>query len=348
MRVAFVLPAPVRVPMGGAAVVYRHAQALAARGHAVRVVAPRTLGRGGAVRSLAVAARDRLQGVPGRPYYTAPGVETVEPARLRAGDMTDCAVIATGLQTVRTVLHLAGPRGWWFVQGEETFVDPKARAAWRLGLRHIACASWLAHAIQEEGGEVAGIVPNAVDTDVFDLQEPVSARRPSVLALYHRHPVKGPETLMATLDRLRAARPDATLTLFSARAPSHRVPQGVDVVVRPSPDQLRRLYNESAVFLHTSRREGWALTPMEAAVCGCAVVATDSLGPSEYLAAGHSMRLHAVGDAEGLAASVLELLADGAQREALASAGRRAALRFRWADSTDRLEAILRAGGGTS
>ena len=348
MRVAFVLPAPVRVPMGGAAVVYRHAQALAARGHAVRVVAPRTLGRGGAVRSLAVAARDRLQGVPGRPYYTAPGVETVEPARLRAGDVTDCAVIATGLQTVGAVLRLAGPRGWWFVQGEETFVDPGARAAWRLGLRHIACASWLAHAIQEEGGEVAGIVPNAVDTDVFDLQEPVSARRPSVLALYHRHPVKGPETLMATLDRLRAARPDATLTLFSARAPSHRVPQGVDVVVRPSPDQLRRLYNESAVFLHTSRREGWALTPMEAAVCGCAVVATDSLGPSEYLTAGHSMRLHAVGDAEGLAASVLELLADGAQREALASAGRRAALRFRWADSTDRLEAILRAGGGAS
>ena len=348
MRVAFVLPAPVRVPMGGAAVVYRHAQALAARGHAVRVVAPRTLGRGGAVRSLAVAARDRLQGVPGRPYYTAPGVETVEPARLRAGDVTDCAVIATGLQTVGAVLRLAGPRGWWLVQGEETFVDPGARAAWRLGLRHIACASWLAHAIQEEGGEVAGIVPNAVDTDVFDLQEPVSARRPSVLALYHRHPVKGPETLMATLDRLRAARPDATLTLFSARAPSHRVPQGVDVVVRPSPDQLRRLYNESAVFLHTSRREGWALTPMEAAVCGCAVVATDSLGPSEYLTAGHSMRLHAVGDAEGLAASVLELLADGAQREALASAGRRAALRFRWADSTDRLEAILRAGGGAS
>lgn len=347
MRVAFVLPAPVRVPMGGAAVVYQHAAGLAARGHRVQVIAPHGLGRGGAVRTLAVAVRDRVQGVADAPFYEALGVETLEPRRAGDIDWAFDAVIATGLQTVPLVQHQPGDRGWWLVQGDETFIDPSAREAWRLGLRHLPCSTWLAAAIRDAGGEVAGVVPNAVDGSDFDLDTAIETRGPRVLALYHRHPVKGPETLIDTYRRIQAARPDATLTLFSARAPSHRLPPGVEVVVRPTTAHLRSLYNRSAVFLHTSTNEGWALTPMEAAVCGCAVVATDSRGPSEYLTAGRSMRLHAVGDAEGLAASALALLADPPERTALALAGRQAAQAFSWEDSTARLERIL-AGRGAS
>ena len=347
MRVAFVLPAPVRVPMGGAAVVYRHAEGLAARGHDVEVIAPRGLGRGGWARAVAVAARDVVQGVARAPYYRAPGVVTREPPVRELGLSHD-AVIATGIRTVELVKKQVGRRGWWFVQGDETFVDPDARSAWGLGLTHVACSGWLADAVRHEGGVVAGVVPNAVDRARFDLDEPVASRAPAVLALYHRHPVKGPETLVEVYHQIRRARPDASLTVFCARPPSHRFPEAVRVVVRPEPAALRALYNQAAVFVHTSTSEGWGLTPMEAAVCGCAVVATDSRGPSEYLTAGRSMRLHEVGDAEGLAASALELLAEPAARIQLAEAGRRDASAFSWPESTAQFERILLGGPGAA
>ena len=67
MRITFVLPNPIRIPMGGAKVAYQHASGLAARGHEVRVVAPRQGDSGplALARRAAVAVRDRLHGVAG-------------------------------------------------------------------------------------------------------------------------------------------------------------------------------------------------------------------------------------------------------------------------------------------
>ena len=118
------------------------------------------------------------------------------------------------------------------------------------------------------------------------------------------------------------------------------------MVVRPDADQLRALYNASSVFLHTSRSEGWALTPMEAAACGAAVVATDSRGPSEYLTADRSMLCVPVDDADGLLCGALALLDDTDRRVELATAAFQDVNRFDWASSTDRLEQILLSRGG--
>ena len=342
MRVAFVLPAPTRVPSGGYAVVFRHAAGLAARGHRVRVVMPQRIGgETGRVRALARRLADGVQGVRSSVPYSAAGVETSEPPTLGADPLDDDAVIATGVQTVSSIARRCPGRGWWFVQGDETFVRPDAREAWSLGLPMIPCARWLAREITAHGGHVAGVVPNAVDTDHFGLDVPIRERGDVVLALYHRHEVKGPDTLLEVYRTLARSRPGARLVLFSARRPSHAVPTGVDVIVRPDRDALRRLYNQAAVFLHTSRSEGWALTPMEAAACGAAVVATASQGPREYLKPGASMTECEVGDADALAESVVLLLDAADVRVAQAERALVDVGRFTWAESTDRLDAIL-------
>ena len=344
MRIAFVLPAPVRVPGGGPRVVMRHAAGLARRGHDVRVVAPRWIpGEESLARAAAVSAWNWLQGTrtDRTDDATSIGVHTV--GRLRAEDLDDDAVIATGIQTVY-IVNRTGNRAWWFMQGDETFVRSDAPDAWGLPLRKVVCSRWLADAVRLAGHRVEGVVPNAVDPGAFALDRPPEAREESVLALYHRHPVKGPETLLSTYARLRESRPGARLTLFAARSPSHRVPRGVDVVVRPDPGRLRRLYNEAAVFLHTSTREGWALTPMEAAACGAAVVATDSRGPSEYLTAGVSMTQVAPGDVDGLVQATHALLDDTGARVAQARAALDAVARFDWDASTDAFERLLVGG----
>ena len=351
MRGTFVLPAPIRIPMGGAAVVYRHAEALAARGHRVSIVSPRrTLpGWRGAAMEAAVRVRDWAHRVAPAEYYAAPGVRSLVVPRVEARHLPEAdVVVATGVQTARSVAALPDAAGakLYFIQGDETFADPSARETWHLPMRRVTCATWLADAVRQSGETVDAVVPNAVDPDDFGVDVPIEGRPPSVVALYHRHPVKGPDVLIEALERIREALPDVPVRLFSARPPSHALPDGVEVHVRP--DDLRVLYNRSAVLLHPSRSEGWPLVPMEAAACGCAVVGCANPGVQEYLEPGVSMRAVPVGDGRALGEAALEVLADDALRQRLATAAKDVVTRYSWSASTDVLEAALASIGGPS
>jgi len=332
--------------MGGAAVVYRHAAGLAARGHEMTVAAPKGDGRlrGRAMRA-AVRVRDVIHRVENAPLLSAPGVVTLEPDRWQDLDASHYdAVIATGHQTSSWVANLtesSESHGVYFLQGDERDLSDRAGETWALPLARIAVSEWVATLVRDHGYPVLGVIPNAVDPADFTLTTPVSDRPPSVVALYHRHPVKGPDTLISALHRIRDARPDVTTTVLAARPPSHRLPDGVDVEIRPAADRLCQLFNASAVCLHTSRSEGWALVPMEAAACGCAVAATASRGPREYLTDGASMLEVPVGDGIALADTALRLLNDETLRVRIAEAGVRDVAGFSWAESTARLERLL-------
>lgn len=346
MRITFVLPAPVRIPMGGAAVVYRHAAGLVRRGHSVTVVAPRT-GAGGLVgraRALAVRLRDRHHGVGQTPYYEARGVETLEvDAAGSVSFPTGDAVIATGFQTAPWVHALTRGKGRkvYFLQHDERHLTPRAESTWSLPLTRIAVARWVAETIESAGFPVLGVVPNAVDPADFGLDAPLSGRGPRVVALYHRLPSKGPETLVDALVEMRHIRGDIEADVIAARPPSHALPAWVRVHVRPEHGALRALYNRASVVLHTSRLEGWGLVPMEAAACGCAVVATASRGVAEFLRAGHSMAEVPVGNSGALAEATVALLDDPDARIRMARTGIADVARFSWDASTDTFEALL-------
>ena len=341
------LPAPIRIPMGGAKVVYTHAAGLAARGHAVTVVAPRqpVAWPLGVLRRMAVALRDTVHGVRGDLAYDAPAVTSllvsrVTPSSMPGGDV----VIATGVQTAPWVhaLHERQGVGVYFVQGDERFVTPGARDTWHLGMPLLTCAEWLRDEMRASGLDPLAVIPNAVDPKDFGLDVPIDDRPLRVVALYHRHPVKGPDVLIRAIQVLQAAVPEVAVTVFSARPPSHRLPAGVELLVRPEPAVLRSLYNHSSVVLHTSRSEGWGLVPMEAAACGCAVVASASRGVSEYLQDGVSMRAVPVGDGVALGQAALAVLRDPGERVRLGRAAHRAVAQFGWDESTAILESALR------
>lgn len=342
MRIAFVLPAPARVPMGGVSVVMRHAEGLAGRGHEVSVIAPRRApGLWPRVREWAVVARDALHGVLGEGPRTT-RVTSMEPPTLGAVDLDVYdAVIATGHQTAPWVADTQHRNAFYFLQGDERALSERAEATWRLPLRRVAVAAWLADVLREAGHPVEGVVPNAVDPDEWFVTTPQADRSARVIAMYHRHPVKGPEVLIEALRDLRRRRPEVTASVVAARPPSHRLPEWVDLSIRPARDELRALYNRAAVCLHTSRVEGWGLVPMEAAACGCAVVATASRGPREFLTPGRSMVEVPVGDARGLAEAAARVLSDVPLRTRLAEAARASVASFSWSASTDRLEALL-------
>lgn len=348
MRVLFVLPGPVRIPMGGAAVVYRHAEGLAARGHAVTVAAPRrSTGLTGRVIAGAVGVRNRLHGVHEANPYAGRGVTRLEPETWREQDSGSFdAVIATGYQTAHWVTSMtkeSGLTGFYFLQHDERHLSAAAGETWRLPLVKIAVAQWIAETVEAAGAEVAGVVPNAVDPAVFHVSRPLSDRERRVVALYHRLPAKGPDLLIRALHRLRALDPTVEADVIAARPPRHTLPRWSTVHVRPEAGQLVEIYNRASVCLHTSRLEGWGLVPMEAAACGCAVAATASRGVNEFLVPGRSMLQVPVDDPDGLAEAAHRLLSDPLLRVSIAEAGVEGVGRFSWAASTDAFERLLLA-----
>ena len=63
-------------------------------------------------------------------------------------------------------------------------------------------------------------------------------------------------------------------TFENASAPTS-LPPNVSLLGRLPPDRLQQAFAESAIYLCTSRYEPFGLAPLEAALCGCAVVARD-------------------------------------------------------------------------
>jgi glycosyltransferase involved in cell wall biosynthesis len=90
-------------------------------------------------------------------------------------------------------------------------------------------------------------------------------------------------------------------------------------------DDVARLYAGMDILVLASHREGFPLTPMEAAAMGVPVVATDIRGCRQVVDDGTTGLLVPVGDPVALAAAIERLAMDPAERRRLGTAARRKA-----------------------
>jgi len=90
-------------------------------------------------------------------------------------------------------------------------------------------------------------------------------------------------------------------------------------------DDLAELYCALDVFVSASHTESFGLAIAEAMASGTAVVATETEGASELIRTGETGLLVPIGNVDALAESILQLLADKAQRVRLAAAAQQAA-----------------------
>jgi glycosyltransferase involved in cell wall biosynthesis len=354
VRITFVLPSFRTRPAGGFLVVYRYANELASRGHAVSIVHPR---RVGAARSLL----DRMKAFTwrmrkqirwrGRPpwFRLVDSVNVALVPDLRPANVPNAdAVFATASTTAGVVASYPAEKGrkLYLIQHYEDWLLPREELdrTWRLPMHKVVSSQWLRE-IGVDLGESSRLthIPYGVELDLFRALIPPEERSPlRVGMLAHHLAFKGMEYGLAALTTVREDFPELNAVAFGAGARPESLPEWMGYVENPTRAELAHLYSSCAVFLHTSVAEGWGLTGAEAIACGCALVAADSGGVRDYAVDGKTALIVPPADPRALADRIIELIQDNAYRVELARSGLKAIQSFTWERAADRLERLIR------
>lgn len=180
------------------------------------------------------------------------------------------------------------------------------------------------------------------------------ATPPSFLYIGRLKRYKGVDLAIRALAIARGTRPDLSLDIAGTgddrgrlEAVTDALGLGAAVRFHGFVDEAHKLTLLRSTWgnLFPSPKEGWGITVVEAAACGTPSLASDSPGLRDSVRAGETGYLVPHGDAEALAARMLELAADPALVERLGRAGRRFAESHSWDHAADLTEAHLRELG---
>ncbi len=357
MRISFILPFSGHQPVGGFKVVYEYANGLVRRGHDVSIfhsparklggISPKCLVRQSLVyagKALGMTGGYR----PDKWFRVDPRIRLEwKPSLDSRWVLPADVVIATSWETAEWVAGYPKDRGrkFYLIQHQEsTFpgADPdRAMATWKLPFNKIVIARWLAD-IATELAEPAVYIPNGLDFKVFDLDIPVDRRDPlRLVMLYHHLNWKGSQDGLDAICQVKRAVPELRVTLFGIPARPSDLPEWIDYRQNPPQDELRRIYNEAAVFVGPSWAEGWPLPPAEAAQCGAALCLTDIGGHREYAKDGTTALLSKPKDSGAMANNILKLVSDNGERIKLAMQGHEFIRQFTWERAVTSMETCL-------
>ena len=231
----------------------------------------------------------------------------------------------------------------WRYSDESAPVAAAAQELRRAAAVVCVSAFTAAEAVDLLGLDDPVVVPNGVEDRYFGA-EPLGAdalaglgvEGPFVLTAGGASERKNLSALAEAWPRVHAARPDVTLVLagppHSRRTELFGSLPGVRLVGRVPDDVLPRLYAAASVVVVPSLVEGFGLPALEGMATGVPVVASDRSSLPEVVGDG-GLLVEPTGVA--LAAGVLDVLAGGADVEAMARRGLERARRFTWEASAE-------------
>jgi len=249
--------------------------------------------------------------------------------------------------TVDRDLDLAHVTGRWkrfTLKRWYGFLDMQMRVARQIP-RLVTVSNNSKHDITEQMGvapERMTIVPVGVDEAVFR-PLPHIARVPGRLMTTASSdvPMKGLMPLLDAVAKVRAERPDVTLTIIGRPRDRSKVPARIDElgltdavtwVSGVEQERIVELYAEAEIAVVPSLYEGFSLPAIEAMACGVPLVTTTGGAIPEVVGPdGVAARTVTPGDADALAVAILDTLTNGELRSRLGAAGRDRVLgNFTW------------------
>jgi GT2 family glycosyltransferase/glycosyltransferase involved in cell wall biosynthesis len=308
---------------GGHRVVFQHLNGLAARGHQCELWS--------------------LDGEPDWFELDVPVREFEDYEALAAALAAEDAIkVATWWGTARYVWQASARRGIpaYFVQDLETSyypddVDAQAGvlASYRPEFHVVTTSEWVEERLRELGVDVEARIAPGLDVDRFFPLDRTRDER-ALLALGRSNPLKDFKLTADAYRKLPDPRPE--LWLYGIE-PELGEPLGATYHIRLSDSEVNELMGTAAVFVQTSRHEGFCLPVLEAMATGLPVVCTDAHGNRDFCRDGENC-LMPEHDAGAVATAIQRLLDDKALRARLTEGGLRTAREYDWMRKLDDLE----------
>jgi GT2 family glycosyltransferase/glycosyltransferase involved in cell wall biosynthesis len=255
--------------------------------------------------------------------------------------------VATWWQTAPAVWEASVRRGVgvYFVQDIETSyydvdlgVHGEVLTTYRPEFAFLTTSSWV-HDRLTEFVPVAKAIAPGVDLEAFrDLGRERSPD--AVLAVGRVNPLKNfPLTRDAYL---ALPEPRPPLWLFGVEPEvAEGMGERVTYHVKPSDEEVNELLSTCAVFLQTSRHEGFCLPIIEAMACGTPVVCTDADGNRDFCVDGENC-LMPEARPRAVREALERVLHDEDLRARLVEAGKVTAAEHAWPRKLDEVDAWLR------
>lgn len=213
---------------------------------------------------------------------------------------------------------------FYFIQGYENFIVPDdeyIKWTYRLPLRKIVISKWLAKLISKEGQKCI-VIPNGFDSNIYKLTIPIEEKDKYLISmLYHVSPNKDSAMGVNAVALAKENMPQLRLVMFGAYERPNDLPEWVSYYRQPSMEQHLDINNRAAIYIGTSKKEGWGLTVGEAMMCGQAVACTDIDGYREMASNEVNALLSPLGDVKALAENIIRLVNDDQLRYRLAKKG---------------------------
>jgi len=253
--------------------------------------------------------------------------------------------ISTAIHTAYSLdkYRVPSDNKYYFIQDFENwdFSYEEVIRSYKFNNHKIVIAKWL-HNILSSNGISSDIVPNGFHLDVFKINKSILERdRKSVIALYHRSATKDMPTLFAALDIVHHKIADIKVNLFGVPPQPANLPFWITYHQTPPKDELIELYNNAAIYVGSSKIEGWGLPVGEAMCCGCAVACTNNDGYLEMAKDNETALVSEVENPKALANNIIKLINDNELRYRIAMSGNKHIQEFDINKSSKKFEDIV-------
>lgn len=263
-------------------------------------------------------------------------IYTLEEKYIQEADV----IIATSWETAAWIGNYSLNKGkkLYLIQGFETWSGSKEEifSTWKMPFKKIAIAQWLKNLVNEIEEECS-IIRNGLDYDTFGIDINIEERSPSKISmLYHKAEIKGSSIGIEALKIVKKSIPDLEVDFFSTSKRNRKIPQFINYYRKPG--DLRKLYNNSSIFISPSLSEGWGLPRAEAMQCGCATIITNIEGHNDYGTNGEHYLMVAPKDPHELASAIIKLINDKELLYKISKSGNELVKKFTWKSSYQQLK----------
>lgn len=226
--------------------------------------------------------------------------------------------IATQWPTAYLLNELVPSRGskLYFVQGYEVWKSDvkKVDASYKLQMKIITNSSYLKSLLFEKFAVESDVVLNGIDFKRFNHLRKSLNRNLTISFISHTLSQKGSTEAIQILNSIKNKYPDTNIMSFGLES-RNDLPKSYIFQLNPNEEQIMDIYNQSDIFLFTSRQEGFGLPPAEAMACKTAVVTTDVGAIPEFSTHNYSALHFKPSDVKTAISHVSSLIDNPAERE---------------------------------